>query len=142
MILVDVNLLVYAHNTGSRHHEAAKEWLNGEISRSNAVGLPWNCLLGLVRLATNPRIFAPPLPMGVALTVIADLLAQDTVFVPQPTARHAGILTGLIANGGVTGNLVPDAHLAALAIEHGLTLCSTDRDFSRFEGLRWINPIA
>jgi hypothetical protein len=106
------------------------------------VGLPWHALLGFLRISTNKRIVERPLPMTGAWVQVLSWLGRENVWIPQPTARHAEILGGLIVQPGVHGNLVPDAHLAALAIEHGLTLCSTDGDFARFSGLRWLNPLA
>jgi toxin-antitoxin system PIN domain toxin len=106
------------------------------------VGLPWASLLGFLRIVTNPRIFERAEPIVNAWGQVQAWLACDTAWVPQPTDRHSSILNELFALPGVYANLVPDAHLAALDIEHGLTLCSTDGDFARFPGLRWLNPIA
>jgi uncharacterized protein len=142
VILVDVNLLVYATNIRAREYAAARDWLDDRISGHGPVGLPWMSLLGFTRLATHPRVYPSPLPMRIAWQHVSAWLAADSVWIPQPTDRHADVLGGLLAEPGVHGNLVPDAHLAALAIEHGLTLCSTDGDFARFRKLRWINPIA
>jgi len=104
--------------------------------------MPWHCLLGFLRIATNSRIFQRPLAMADAWQHFMHWLSSDVVWMPAPTERHAEVLGKLLAAPGVHGNLVPDAHLAALAIEHGLTLCSTDGDLARFPGLRWLNPIA
>jgi toxin-antitoxin system PIN domain toxin len=141
VILVDVNILLYATNRGSEYHAAAAAWLNRQLAGSNSVGLPWPTTLAFLRLATSSRVFPRPLPMAVAWRQISEWLAAEPVWVPRPTERHAEVLGGLLAEPGVHGNLVPDAHLAALAIEHGLTLCSVDGDFARFPGLRWENPI-
>lgn len=142
MILIDVNILIYATNVESEHHAAAKKWLDGQLGSSIRVGLPWASALGFLRLATNSRVFREPLTMSVAWRQVSDWLNAGPVWVPQPTERHAEVLGALLAGPGVHGNLVPDAHLAALAIEHGLTLCSTDGDFARFPKLRCINPLA
>ena len=142
MILVDVNLLVYAYNSGSDQHAGAQAWLERELSSSTAVGLPWHTLLGFLRLSTNARVFATPLSTAEAWRRVTTLLSIDGVWAPQPTTKHAEVLGALLVQPSVHGNLVSDAHLAALAIEHGLTLCSTDGDFARFKGLRWRNPLA
>lgn len=141
MILVDVNLLVYAKMDSMEAHEAARTWLEGRLSGIYGVGLPWASLLGFLRLTTNPRIFEHPLSMAAARAQVHSWLALPSVFVPEPTERHAGILAALLSEAGRSSH-VPDAHLAALAIEYGLTLQTTDRDFARFSGLKWENPIA
>ena len=102
----------------------------------------WLSLLAFLRVATNPRAFRSPLTMAVAWEQVSTWLSVETVWTPEPTERHATVLGELLALPGVYGNLVPDAHLAALAIEHGLTLCSTDGDFARFPGLTWLNPLS
>lgn len=141
MILVDVNLLVYAHNAGSHHYAAARQWLMSRLEGSESVGLSWAAILGFVRVSTHPRIFSPAASTVDAWRKVELLLSNQNVWIPQPTERHAEVLGELLAEPGVHGNLVPDAHLAALAIEHGLTLCSTDGDFARFKRLRWLNPL-
>lgn len=140
MILVDVNLLVYATFETLPQHPQASSWLEERLSGTVRVGLPWPSLLGFLRLASNPRMFERPLPLADAWEVVTDWLSCDCVWVLQPSTSHARILGELMALAG-RSNLVPDAHLAALAIEHGLTLCSTDADFARFPGLRWENPL-
>ena len=142
MIPVDVNILVYAHIDSAAQHKTAREWLDQQINGSSRVGLPWPSLLGFLRLTTNPRVLERPLPMTAAWEQVAAWLGCETVWIPCPTERHADVLAGLLAQRGVHGNLVSDAHLAALAIEHGLTLCSADADFERFAGLKWHNPLA
>src|SRR5262249_36557936 len=141
VILVDVNILLYASNSRSDQHAPARDWLDAQLDGPNPIALPWASLLGFLRLATNQRIFPSPLTMTVAWQQVSRWLAAEPVWTPQPTDRHADVLGGLLASPGVHGNLVPDAHLAALAIEHGLTLCSTDGDFARFPGLRFQNPL-
>lgn len=141
MILVDVNILVYAADSNSRQHAAARNWLDAQLSGTVAVGLPWPVLLGFLRLVTNPRIFPRPLAMSTAWNQVSTWLGADPAWVPEATERHATVLGSLLAEPGILGNLVPDAHLAALAIEHGLTLCSTDGDFARFTNLRWMDPL-
>ena len=142
MILLDVNILVYATHAESNQNAAARNWLDQQLSGSAQVGMPWHSLLGFLRIATNSRIFQRPLTVAEAWQQVTHWLAADVVWTPAPTERHADVLGQLLVAPGVHGNLVPDAHLAALAIEHGLTLCSTDGDFARFSGLRWLNPIA
>jgi toxin-antitoxin system PIN domain toxin len=141
VILVDVNILVYASHTESQQYAVANTWLDEQLNGSAQVGLPWPSLLGFLRVATNRRAFQIPLSMAIAWGQVSRWLAADPVWVPQPTDRHADVLGELLALPGVNGNLVPDAHLAALAIEHGLTLCSTDGGFARFPRLRWTNPL-
>jgi uncharacterized protein len=142
LILVDANLLVYAHVGSFAQHQAAREWLDRQLTTAARVGLPWASLLAFLRLVTNPRLFERPEPMTLAWEQVAEWLACQPVWVPEPTGRHAQVLSGLLALPGIAGNLVPDAHLAALALDHGLTLCSADHDFARFPGLRWLDPIA
>jgi len=142
VILVDANLLIYAHSSNFSQHAAARQWLDEQINGLVQVGLPWACLLAFLRVTTNPRMFSRPHPMAKAWEQVSAWLACETVWTPGPTERHADVLAALLAQPGVHGNLVPDAHLAALAIEHGLTLCSADDDFARFANLRWINPLA
>jgi len=138
LILVDSNLCCYAHVGSFAPHEVAREWLDRQLSGVPRVGLPWASLLGFLRIVTNPRLFDRPEPMAAAWEQVREWLA----WVPEPTAHHAELLGALLALPGVHGGLVPDAHLAALAMEHGLILCSADGDFARFPGLRRMNPIA
>lgn len=142
MILVDANLLIYAHVSGLSAHEPARKWLNERLNGSAPVGIPWPSMLAFLRITTNPRVFEKPETIADAWRQIAEWLECPTVWVPQPAEQHAAILGELLIVANITANLVPDAHLAALAIEHGLTLCSTDGDFARFPGLKWQNPIS
>jgi uncharacterized protein len=142
MMLIDANILIYAHVSSFVQHDPARDWLDQQLNASIPVGLPWVSLLAFLRLVTNPRVFEKPEPTAEAWQQVRSWLASDTAWVPQPTERHADILDKFLVLPGVHGNLVPDADLAALAVEHGLTLYSTDGDFARFQGLRWINPIA
>ena len=141
MILVDANLLIYASYNQAAQHEAAKAWLKENLNSNVRVGLPWVSLLAFVRLITNPRIFKQPLSVQQATAQVREWLALSNVWVPEATERHAELLAHLLTDVGAGGNLVTDAHLAALSIEHGLELCSTDRDFAKFTGLRWRNPL-
>lgn len=142
MILIDANILVYAHVESLAQNSAARAWLDEQLNGSTRVGLPWVSLLAFLRLVTNARIFDRPEPMAGAWRQVLAWLGCDTAWIPAPTERHAELLQDLLSLPGVHGNLVPDAHLAALALEHGLTLCSTDGDFARFLSLRWFNPLA
>lgn len=141
MILVDVNLLVYARIGGLPQSEPARGWLDGALNGGAMVGLPWPVLLGFVRLTTNRRVFGTPLPLADAWAQVQEWLALTTVWIPTAGARHASVLDGVLRDAEPGGDLVPDAHLAALAVEHGLELCSTDRDFARFSSLRWRDPL-
>ncbi len=141
MILVDVNLLVYAWDSRAPMHRPAVAWLDQKLSESARVGMPWECLLGFLRVVTNPRIFEKPAPVGQAWGQVEHWLTASNVWIPTPGTRHQEILGRLLPRLGGGAKLIPDAHLAALAIEHGLTVCSTDGDFARFEGLRWVNPL-
>jgi uncharacterized protein len=142
VILVDANLLIYARVNSFKEHARARAWLDGQLSGTTRVGLPWPSLLAFLRLVTNPRVFARPDSAEGAWKQLRAWLGADVVWIPQPTDRHADILETLLASSDLRGNLIPDAHLAALAIEHGLALCSTDGDFARFDGLQWTNPLA
>lgn len=142
MILVDANLLLYSHIQDYPQHAAARRWLDGCLNGMPRVGLPWPSLLAFVRISSNPRLFEKPLTVGRAWQQVAAWLAVESVWTPLPTAQHEAVLGRLLAGATFHSNLVPDAHLAALAIEHGLQLCSTDRDFQQFSGLLWTNPLA
>lgn len=142
MILVDANLLLYAHNADAAEHSMARAWLEKEFSQPYRVGLPWPSLLAFMRLACNPAVVPAALRPAMAWQYVEEWLALDNVWIPEPGPRHAAILGGFCGLSQMTGRLVPDAHLAALAIEHGLTLCSTDGDFAKFPGLKWLNPLA
>ncbi len=141
MILIDANLLLYAHVGTFREHERAHAWLDERLNGTSRVGLPWPSLLAFLRLVTNPRIFERPEAVADAWEQIENWLGCETAWIPQPTERHAQILSSLLRSTDAHGNLIPDAQLAALALEHGLTLCSTDGDFARFPGLQWTNPL-
>ena len=142
MILLDANILIYAHVRRFPQHQAAHEWLDEQLGGRDPVGLPWPSLLGFLRIVTNPRVFERPEPMADAWQQAAAWLRSGNAWVPAPSERHDEILGRLLSLPGIHANLVPDADLAALAMEHGLVLCSTDGDFARFPGLRWRNPLA
>lgn len=141
MRLVDANLLLYAVDAQSPRHREARGWLEGRLSGSETVAFSWSVLLAFLRLSTNPRVFARPLAGERAFDVVEAWLAQPCATVVHPGDRHAIVLRRLLASSGMAGNLVSDAHLAALAIEHGAELCSCDTDFARFAGLRWVDPL-
>ena len=142
MILVDANLLVYAHVADFEQHERARAWLDDQLARSPRLGLPWESVVAFLRLVTNARLFRRPETVARAWRQVQAWLESEAAWVPVPTARHGAVLESLLAATGASADLVPDAHLAALAIEHGLVLASTDGDFARFPGLRWDNPLA
>jgi hypothetical protein len=141
VILPDVNLLVYAADETARNHERALAWVETTLSGTETVAFAWLVLIGFVRITTNPRSVARPWSAAQALDVVDGWLGQPAVTVVHPTDRHAAALRDLLVPLGTAGNLTSDAHLAALAIEHGATLYSADVDFSRFPGLRWVDPL-
>ncbi len=141
-MIVDANLLIYATDEASPWHDRAREWLEETLNGPRQTGLPWPSLLAFVRIVTHPRVTAQPLSGEAAWELVAGWLALDTVWTPTPTARHAVLLGSLIRDLRLSGNLVPDAHLAALALEHGIGIFSTDTDFARFPELLWVNPLA
>lgn len=141
MKIPDANVLLYALDGRSRHHEKAREWLEDTLNGSETVGFSWLVLLAVIRLATNTAVFDQPFPSDQAVAVVQGWLDAPSSTVVHPTPRHAEILGQLIAATGTAGNLTNDAHLAALAIEHGGEVCSADLDFGRFPGLRWSNPL-
>lgn len=142
MILPDLNLLIHAYNLRSPVHEAAKAWWEALMSNSRPVGLAWVAILGFIRIATHRTILTNPLPVAAACAHARSWLAQPQVTILHPGERHAGILFGLLEALGTAGNLTTDGHLAALAIEYQAELHTTDADFGRFPGLRWVNPLA
>lgn len=136
MVVVDANVLLYAANTASPDHEVSRAWLDESLAGSETVGLPWLSLLAFLRIGTHPRAFPTPLPVDDATEQVRLWLAEPAAFVVHPTTRHIDVVAGLLRQAGRGGNLVPDAHLAALAVEHDATVVSFDRDFARFEGVR------
>lgn len=142
MILIDANILLYAKIVEYPQHEAARTWLTKKLTGSGRVGLPWPSLLAFHRIATSARVLERPVAAAESWRQIEQWLSLPNVWCPVPTERHAAILGELIQSADVQANLTYDAHLAALAIEYGLMLCSTDRDFARFDRLRFENPLA
>jgi toxin-antitoxin system PIN domain toxin len=141
-MIVDANILLFAVDRSSPFHRGATAWLTDALNGPRRVGMPWQSLGAFLRIATNPRALERPLEPGAAFSFVRDWLSRPSVWTPAPTDRHADVLESLIERYQVRGNLVTDAELAALAIEHGLAVCSADTDFGRFQEVRWINPIA
>ncbi len=142
MILVDANLLLYAEDSLSDRHEAARDWWDAQLSGVDPVALCWPVLTAFVRIGTNSRLHRRALTSAEALSRVQSWLDQPCVRIVAPTDQHWTHFRGMMAAGAATGNLVSDAHLAALAVEHNCVLHSTDADFARFRGLKWRNPIA
>jgi toxin-antitoxin system PIN domain toxin len=139
--LLDANLLIYAVDETSARFEQAHPWLEAVLDSQETVALAWSVLLAFVRLTTKPQVMRDPLTAGEALDLVDGWLRRPNSVVVQPTERHTAIVRELLAPLGTAGNLVTDAHLAALAIEHGAELNSCDADFARFNGLRWNDPL-
>ncbi|MFO7279571.1 MAG: type II toxin-antitoxin system VapC family toxin [Thermoanaerobacterales bacterium] len=140
MILVDANVLLYAVNESVDKHEQARSWLDGALNGREPVGLSWIVLLAFLRLSTRVGLFPSPLTVREAVDRVEAWLAQPPSVVLEPTSRHLSVLAGLLASTGSGGNLVNDAHLAALAVEHDATIVTYDTDFGRFPGVRWQLP--
>lgn len=140
MKIVDANVLLYAVNSSSAHHEASRQWLDGALSGSDTVGLAWMPMLAFVRLSTKIGLFPSPLPPSDAMRQVVEWTTAPGATTVGPTARHGDVLHGLLSQLGTGGNLVTDAHLAALAIEHRASIVSYDSDFGRFAGIRWDTP--
>lgn len=142
-MILDVNVLLYARDETSPFHERAREWLTEHLNGPSRIGLPWSSLSGFVRISTHPRLFSTPLTSAQACRQVEAWLETTAAWVPLPTTAHVAVFTRLITQHGCTGNLVPDADLAALAIEHGVPVASTDTDFALFAPeLVWVNPLA
>ncbi len=140
MQICDANVLLYAMNSDAPNHDVARAWLDDALNGDETVGLPWPVLLAFLRLGTHPAVFPRPLSLASAIDQVRSWLRQPVVTIIEPGSRHLEILAGLLSEAGVGGNLVSDAHLAALAIESNGELVSFDRDFGRFAGLRWSHP--
>jgi len=138
--VVDANVLLYAVNEDSPRHGVARRWLDRSLGGGESIGFAWVVLLAFVRLSTHPAVFAAPLDVQEALAVARGWLGAATSTVVQPTMRHIDIVAGLLEPLGTAANLVNDAHLAALAIEHGAEVATFDTDFGRFPGVRWASP--
>ena len=141
MILVDANLLIYAYRVDSPQHAVSRRWLENTLGGSEFVRFAWLTLWAFLRIVTHARIFEHPLAVLDAETAISSWLAQPISGIVEPGERHWQILQEMARHGQATGPLMMDAALAAIAIEHGAMLCTTDRDFARFPGLKWSNPL-
>jgi len=142
LILVDANILLYAEDSLSLLHQQARVWWDHQLSQSGPVCLCWPVLSAFIRIGTNPRVFEHPLSLEQALARVQSWLDQPCTRVIRPTEQHWTIFQMMLKDGQAVANLVTDAHLAALAIEHGCDLASTDSDFARFPKLKWINPFS
>jgi len=142
LILVDANILLYAEDALQSRHQQARVWWDGQLSGTGVVCLCWTVLSAFIRIGTNPRVFEHPLSLEQALARVQSWLDQPCTRVVRPTERHWTVFKQVLTDGQAVANLVTDAHLAALAIEHGCELASTDSDFARFPKLKWRNPLA
>ena len=141
MILVDANLLLYAYHPRAAEHERSRAWLESALAGPGLVRFAWLSVWAFLRISTNHRVFERPLSAEEADSAVSSWLAQPCAGIADPGDRHWEILRGLLSEGQATGPLVMDAAIAAIAIEHGATLCTADRDFARFPGLKWANPL-
>jgi uncharacterized protein len=141
VILVDANILLYAEDSTSSRHEAARTWWDAQISGASPVCLCWTVICAYIRIGTNARVFDRPLSLDQAFSRVQSWLDQPCVRIIAPTARHWTVFQEMLSAGQAVGNLTTDAHLAALALEHGCELASSDADFSRFPRLKWKNPL-
>jgi toxin-antitoxin system PIN domain toxin len=139
--IVDLNILLYALNRDAAHHAAVHRWWEEAINGEEAIGIPWVVISGFLRICTRPGILPNPLDPAGAIEIVDDWFTLETVRLVHEQEGHWPTLRALILEAGTAGNLVTDAHLAALAITHGATLVSCDSDFARFKGLRWLNPL-
>lgn len=141
-MIVDANLLLYARNVDEPRHEPARAWLTDALNGPTRVGLPWQTLAAFMRIATNPRAFPEPLEASVAYSQVEQWLDAPRAWIPEPTRHYRQVFGDLVRAHRVRGPLVTDAQLAALAIDHGVPLMSTDEDFARFPELTWTDPLA
>jgi uncharacterized protein len=142
VILLDANVLIYAHNADAEEHLAARSWLHAAIQERQWIGLPWVTIWAFLRISTNARLFSSPIPLSKGFGIIHELLALPCVALTAPGARHLEIVERLAMQNRISGSGMTDVVLAALAVEHGATLISTDGGFARFRGLKWENPLS
>jgi toxin-antitoxin system PIN domain toxin len=142
MKILDLNLLVYAVNRDSPKHPVARSWVETILAADEPIGFPWVVITGFLRISTSPRVFANSLTTDESIAIVDSWLAARPSVIVSPGPEHWRLLSNLLRTAGTAGNLTTDAHVAALAIENGAELCSTDTDFARFPGLRWMNPLA
>ena len=140
-VLVDANLLLYATDRSHFHHERSAAWLTEVLRGDRRVGIPWQSIGAFVRIGTSPRVYDRPMSAERAWGCVRAWLDAEPTWIPPATERTAAILGELVIGHRITANLVPDAMLAALAMEHGLVVMSADTDFARFEEVRWENPL-
>jgi uncharacterized protein len=141
-VIVDANILLYARNAADPRHEVARAWLEGALNGTTRVGLPWWTLSAFVRIATNARAFPDPLTSEEAMLQVDEWLDAPRTWIAEPTAQYREVFTSLVRTHDARGPLITDAQLAALAIDHGVPVVSTDADFARFRDVEWINPLA
>ena len=141
-MIVDGNLLLCARNSLDERHDRAREWLESSLNGTTRVGLPWWSLVAFVRIGTNPRAFPDPLTPDEATRQVGEWLDAPCAWLAEPTANYRRVFIDLVRTYAVRGALVADAQLAALAIDHGVSLASTDADFARFREITWIDPLA
>ncbi len=141
-MIVDANILLFASDESSRFHTSARQWLDEMLGGTTRLGLPWQSLGAFLRLSTNPRVFPRPLMPATAWEQIESWLSLEIVWLPHPGPSYFEILGRLVLVHEVRGNLVTDAQLAALALEHGVPVASADTDFARFTEVEWVNPVA
>jgi uncharacterized protein len=139
--LVDANLILYAYDSSSSQHEPARKWLESTLSEPEPSAFAWMTIFAFLRIGTNPHALRQPFSMADGLEIVSEWLSRPNVVIVNPTERHWEIFRDLVVKGQAQSSLISDAHLAALAIEHGAILATTDRDFTRFPGLRILNPL-
>lgn len=140
MIIVEANVLLYAYNPASSHHESCRGWLEQALNGSEQIGIPWQTVLAFIRIATNPRVFQRPLAVAEAVAVVEEWLDGPAAMIVEPAEGYWDLLKEQLIAGQVSGPLVTDAALASLAIQNGARLCTTDRDFARFQSLKTLDP--
>jgi len=141
MIICDANVLLYAYDQCAEHHAVCRNWITAAMNGDEPIGMPWQTLLAFIRITTNPQVYTQPLAVTAACQIVNAWVDRPQVRIPEPGERYWALLQALLLGSQVSGPLVTDAALAALALEQGATLCTTDRDFRRFDALKLINPI-